>query len=69
MSALPERWLDGIGARSCPIACTVEKCVITGENICGHPSKGGLQPKYQQMKDVFARHGEARHAIKIAKER
>lgn len=40
-------WLAGIGAKICPTACSVHKCIITGENICGHPRKGGLQPKYR----------------------
>lgn len=62
-TVLAEGWLDGISAGSCPIACNEEKCLITGENVCGHPYKGGLQARYLQMKDVLGRFGNARSVI------
>ena len=69
---VPDGWLNGISAAGCPPACNTEKCVITGENVCGHPHMGGLQSKYLsgEFKDVIARYGEAKLEIsRLAAER
>jgi len=55
--------LDGITTLGCPVACHPERCVITGENVCGHPAKGGLQAKYLQMSPVLSRFNQARQEL------
>jgi len=57
---LPAGWLQGLNSINCCVACGPEKCMITGENVCGHPNKGGLQTKYMSDKAVMGRFGEAR---------
>jgi len=58
-----EGWLDGFNSVSCPIACNAERCVISGENVCSHPYKGGLQGKFMQDKNTLARFNEARMVL------
>ncbi|HEY2229776.1 MAG TPA: hypothetical protein VGI22_18965 [Xanthobacteraceae bacterium] len=53
----------GISARQCPTACTPERCVITGEDICSHPFKGGLQPHYMSDPGILDRRRLARKVI------
>ena len=40
-------WLYGLGhaPNGCPVGCNTDRCVITGENVCGHPETS-LQSKY-----------------------
>lgn len=52
--------LHGITQRECPIGCTAERCVITGEPICGHPCKGGIQPIHKLDQAIVERHNRAR---------
>lgn len=35
--------LAGLTVTNCPTACNVDRCVISGRNVCAHPRKGGLQ--------------------------
>lgn len=55
--------LNGITTLGCPVACHPERCVITGENVCGHPTKGGLQAKYLEMSPVLGRFNQARQEL------
>lgn len=52
--------IAGITPTGCPVACSPECCVITGENVCGHPAKGGLQPKYLGVTAAMSRFNQAR---------
>lgn len=58
---------EGITTTECPLACNSERCVITGESICGHPHKGGLQAKYQGDLVCIERFRQAR--IRLARQR
>ena len=53
----------GISERHCLTACAPERCVITGEDICSHPFKGGLQPRYMSDPGILDRRRLARKAI------
>jgi hypothetical protein len=33
----------GLTESACAAACSVNGCVISGNSVCGHPRKGGLQ--------------------------
>jgi hypothetical protein len=64
---LDERLFDGmrhssINGIGCPPACG-PKCIITGEEVCGHPD-GNLQAKYQQMPEAKARFRQAVLALR-----
>lgn len=52
--------LGGINPTDCPVACKPDCCVITGENVCGHPAKGGLQAKYLEVPAAMSRFNQAR---------
>jgi hypothetical protein len=58
---------EGITPKECPILCESSRCVITGEGICGHPHKGGLQSKYQIDPACQERYRQAR--IRLAQQR
>lgn len=55
--------LDGISATDCPVACSAERCCVTGINVCGHPNKGGLQARSMQQPAVLRRYNEARKML------
>lgn len=52
----------GITPSDCPVACTAERCVISGVGICAHPYKGGLQARMQNPESL-RRLGAAKRAI------
>jgi len=58
---------EGISQQECPILCEANRCVITHENICGHPHKGGLQAKYMADPACVERYRQAR--IRLAQQR
>lgn len=58
---------EGISPQECPILCEPSRCVITGENICGHPHKGGLQSKFIADSACVERYRQAR--IRLAQQR
>ena len=51
--------LSGISMQNCSSFCNADKCVISGENICSHPGKGGLQNPGLKSPEVLKRYGEA----------
>jgi hypothetical protein len=64
VAALPKRdtTFDGITPADCPMACTAERCVISGRGICAHPHKGGLQANMQNP-DSMRRYNAAKRAL------
>lgn len=52
----------GISVANCPAACTAERCIISGVNVCAHPAKGGLHASMQNS-DTVRRLNDAKHAI------
>jgi hypothetical protein len=54
---------EGISLQECPIGCTLNRCVITGRNHCGHPRKGGLQGADNHDQEAVERFHRARKAI------
>jgi hypothetical protein len=42
-------------ADDCPVNCNVERRVITGGNICGHPWKGGIQASHKADPEIVKR--------------
>ena len=53
----------GMTAAECCTACTAKHCVITGQGICGHPMKGGLQAPMLCRSDIVARYNRARKQL------
>lgn len=47
---------DGITPADCPMACSAERCVISGRGICAHPHKGGLQANMQSPESMRRYH-------------
>ncbi len=59
---LGAKLFDGITPADCPMACTAERCVISGRGICSHPHKGGLQANLQNP-DSLRRYNAAKRAL------
>ena|SRR5271166_6853814 len=57
----------GMTATMCCNACTPERCVISGVNVCAHPNKGGLQSGLMNKPDVAACYLRARKALEHQK--
>ena len=53
----------GLTADACCADCCMEKCVITGKALCGHPRKGGLQPPDMLVPETMARYQRAVKAL------
>lgn len=53
----------GLTEQDCCADCCMEKCVITGMALCGHPFKGGLQPALMSKPDIVERFGRAKKAL------
>lgn len=53
---------DGITPADCPMACSAERCVISGRGICAHPHKGGLQAGLQNP-DAMRRYNQAKRVL------
>ncbi len=58
----------GLTPMDCPIDCTLDRCVVTEDGICGHPKKSGLQAPHRMKPDVVARYNEARKRLYRATE-
>lgn len=52
----------GLTPSDCPMACSPDRCVISGRGICAHPYKGGLQAGMQSP-DAMRRLNEAKRVI------
>jgi hypothetical protein len=58
---------EGLSALpSCAAACRQGHCVITHDEICGHPAQG-LQPKHALIPDVVERRRQAMQYLAIKK--
>ena len=44
----------------CCAGCEATLCVITGDNICGHPNKNGLHAKHKMQPAVLRRYNQAK---------
>jgi hypothetical protein len=53
----------GFSNTDCGVYCDDEKCVITENNICGHPMKGALQPAMQSDAGIKKRRNLAKISI------
>ena len=53
----------GLTAEDCCADCCLEKCVITGKPLCGHPRKGGLQPPDMLIPETLSRYQRATKAL------
>lgn len=47
----------------CCAGCEATLCVITGDNICGHPNKNGLHAKHKMQPTVMRRYNEAKRIL------
>jgi hypothetical protein len=59
--------LGGLTARVCPYDCTVDRCVISGINVCAHPSFGGPQAVLRTNRAVMERYEKAMKLIQHQK--
>jgi hypothetical protein len=50
---------SGLSAHNCSSFCNGDRCVITGDNVCAHPLKNGLQRPGQRSPEVLERYDEA----------
>lgn len=57
---------EGLTDDACCTGCGMERCVITGKPLCGHPRKGGLQPPDMLIPTTFARFQRAVKHLKHA---
>lgn len=63
----PADEFPGLSPTECCDDCRMEKCVITGLGLCGHPLKGGLQPALMMRPDVVNRFTRAKKVLAHAK--
>lgn len=62
----PATFLDGLTREKCAAACNVDRCVISGINVCAHPNKGGLHDAIGRRDvDALARYQQARVALAL----
>jgi hypothetical protein len=61
MAAKPT--LTGLTTTDCCKACSADGCVISGENYCAHPRKGGLQGAGMQDREAISRLNAAQKSI------
>lgn len=54
---------DGMTATACCDACNIDRCIITGIALCGHPKKGGLQPMLMTKPDILSRYERAKKSL------
>ena len=55
--------LEGITVNDCPDACRLDRCVISGANVCTHPLKSGIQSAFQMKPDVVERYARAKKIL------
>lgn len=60
---IEEDEFGGLTATDCPYDCSVERCVISGLNVCGHPRKGSLQPAVQRDPEAMRRYNASRKIL------
>lgn len=59
----PEVEFEGLDATECCFECGLDRCVITGADICGHPRKGGLQALQKANPEIVRRYNRARRYL------
>jgi hypothetical protein len=62
-SSAPVEEFGGLTSRDCSWDCTIDHCVITHRNFCGHPAKGGLQPTVMVDPEAMRRYNRARRVV------
>lgn len=60
-----EQLLSGLTVMECPLECEPNKCVITGDSVCGHPCKSGLHSKHKNDPAVAGRYRAARKVLQV----
>jgi hypothetical protein len=58
--------MAGITPTDCPMACNATRCVISGQPVCAHPHKAGLQIAMQN-EITLRRFNEAKRTLGQAK--
>jgi hypothetical protein len=58
--------MAGITPTDCPMACNATRCVISGQPVCAHPHKAGLQIAMQN-EVTLRRFNEAKRTLGKAK--
>ncbi len=53
----------GLTRLDCCTACTLERCVITKTNVCGHPMKSGLQASFYTKPEIVSRYKHAQSVL------
>lgn len=63
--APPAPEFEGITAATCCDACRIGHCVVSGDDICTHPYKGGLHAKHMIRPDIVQRFNRAKKTLVI----
>lgn len=58
---------EGMTELDCCAACNVDKCVISGINVCSHPRKTGLQAGMDRVPGAFERFERAERILAVKK--
>lgn len=53
----------GLDRTGCCCDCGSDHCVITGDGVCGHPRKSGLQSPHKVDPEIVKRFNRARKYI------
>jgi hypothetical protein len=53
----------GLDRTECCIECQPSRCIITGDGVCGHPKKSGLQVTHKANPETVKRFNQARNYI------
>ncbi len=61
--AQPVSEFEGLSVKTCCADCNVDRCVITGINVCGHPLKGGIQAAQKNDHKVVSRFTRAKEFL------
>lgn len=62
----PEDDLGGLTSTECPFDCSPERCAISGQNVCSHPNKGGMQAVVMNDPEALKRYQRARKLLAVA---
>jgi hypothetical protein len=61
----PTAEFAGITKFECCSGCTIDKCLISGINVCGHPYKTGLQAGVERVPGAPERYARAKRAVDV----
>jgi hypothetical protein len=57
--------IGGLTATECSFDCSAERCVISGQNVCSHPNKGGIQAVIMNDPEALKRYNRARKMLAV----